>query len=275
MIIDTHTHFYDPNRPEGVPWPTEEDGPIYRTVLPEHHRAIAEPTGVVGTVVTAASAWPEDNQWLLDLAAADPWVVGVVGYVATAPAFAAQIDRFAADPLYRGIRAEYDLVERDGAIERAAVLAEHDMQVDISPKGKPADAMLDVARQVPDLRWVLNHCGEPRIDGGVPDPEWVEFVRAAATCPQIWCKISGLVEYSEVQPAPPDLDFYRPVLDILWDAFGADRLIYGSNWPVCDVASDHPTVQAIVRDFIEEKGTTAAEKCWWRNAAAAYKYVQR
>lgn len=69
MIIDTHTHFYDPSRPAGVPWPTEEGGPIYRTVLPEHHRSIAAPTGVVGTVVTAASAWLEDNQWLLDLAA--------------------------------------------------------------------------------------------------------------------------------------------------------------------------------------------------------------
>ena len=72
MIIDTHTHFYDPTRPEGVPWPPADNELLYRTVLPEHHRALAAPEGVTGTVVVEASAWLADNQWILDLAAADP-----------------------------------------------------------------------------------------------------------------------------------------------------------------------------------------------------------
>ena len=77
-IIDTHTHFYDPFRAQGVPWPGKDDDLIYRTVLPEHHREVAAPAGVVGTVVSAASVWPEDNQWVLDqVTPENPWILGV------------------------------------------------------------------------------------------------------------------------------------------------------------------------------------------------------
>ena len=78
MIIDTHTHFYDPTRPQGVPWPGPDEELLYRRVLPEDHRALAAPEGVTGTVVVEASAWLEDNQWILDLAAQTPWIVGLV-----------------------------------------------------------------------------------------------------------------------------------------------------------------------------------------------------
>ena len=105
MIIDTHTHFYDPTRPQGIPWPPRNNALLYRTVQPKHHRALAEPQGVTGTVVVEASFWLEDNQYVLDLAAQDPWIVGVVGNIASdRPEFGAELDRFATNPLFRGIR---------------------------------------------------------------------------------------------------------------------------------------------------------------------------
>ena len=72
MIIDTHTHFYDPFRPQGVPWPEKDDEILYRRALPEDYKALAVPEGVTGTVMVECSPWVEDNQWVLDLAAADP-----------------------------------------------------------------------------------------------------------------------------------------------------------------------------------------------------------
>ena len=81
MIVDTHTHFYDPARPQGVPWPSPGEEHLYRTVLPRHYKALAEPEGVTATVVVEASPWVEDNQWILDLAAADPFIVGLVGHL--------------------------------------------------------------------------------------------------------------------------------------------------------------------------------------------------
>ena len=105
MIIDTHTHFYDPSRPQGVPWPTPDNPLLYRTVLPEHCKALALPAGVTGTVVVEASSWLEDNQWILDLAAQDGFLVGLVGHIdPNRPEFAAELERFAANPLFRGIR---------------------------------------------------------------------------------------------------------------------------------------------------------------------------
>lgn len=275
-IIDTHTHFYDPSRPQGVPWPGPEEKLIYRTVLPEHHREVAAPSGVVGTVVTAASVWLEDNQWVLDqVDRSDRWIRGVVGHLDADADFGKNVDRFAANPYYRGIRAGADFVDdADGrALERAEKMAEHDLQVDICGTTDRPEAVCAVAHSVPELRWVLNHCGEPRIDGEAPDPAWVDYVRAVGEIPQIYCKVSGLVEYSVTKPAPSELDYYLPVLEVLWEAFGEDRLIYGSNWPVCDLNSDHETVQAIVRRFFEPKGEAALEKYWWKNAKAAYKYV--
>ena len=165
------------------------------------------------------------------------------------------------------------LAAKGRALQRAEKMAEHDLQVDICGTTDRPDDVCGLARSVPELRWVLNHCGEPSIDGKAPDPGWVDYIQAVGEIPQIFCKVSGLVEYSQIVPAPPERDYYLPVLEVLWDAFGEDRLIFGSNWPVCDVNSDHDTVMAIVRGFFEPKGDVVLEKYWWKNAKAAYKYI--
>ena len=78
-IIDTHVHFFDPTRPQGVPWPPQNNALLYRTTLPQHYRARPMPQRVEGAIVVEASTWVEDNQWILDLAARDPFIVGLVG----------------------------------------------------------------------------------------------------------------------------------------------------------------------------------------------------
>ncbi len=105
MIIDTHKHFYDPTRPEGAPWPNPRDEVLYRRVLPEDYKALAVPQGVSGTVVVEASEWVEDNQWILDLAAKEPFIVGFVGNLQPGSEdFGSNLERFSANPLFRGIR---------------------------------------------------------------------------------------------------------------------------------------------------------------------------
>lgn len=104
-VIDTHTHFYDPTRPEGVPWPPKEDRLLYRRVLPDDYRDLRQPRRVTGTVVVEASPWVEDKQWILDLAARDPLIVGYVGNLAVgANGFPSHLKRFAANRLFRGLR---------------------------------------------------------------------------------------------------------------------------------------------------------------------------
>lgn len=279
-VIDTHTHFYDPARPQGVPWPPK-NSPLHRTVLPPDWLAVAAPHGVRETVVVEASQWVEDNQWVLDLAEKEKSIVGLVGNLDPNDVqFASNLRRLAANPLFRGIRWRGDLVRldenRDKVLAGARLLAELGLELDLN--GPPA-ALAHAARlaaDVPDLRIVINHLGAPG-DPRSMKSEWKDAIRAVAEQPGVFMKVSALVEQvrDAAGKAPDDAEFYRPILDHLWDCFGEDRLIYGSNWPVSDRGAPYATVIKIVRDYFGAKGPGAAEKYFWKNSLKAYRWIER
>ena len=279
MIIDTHTHFYDPRRPEGIPWPPDSNELLYRPVLPEHHRKLSEAEGVTGTVVVEASAWLEDNQWILDLAAADPWIVGLVGHVDPGrEEFGRDIERFSANELFRGIRVGggcFADIDKGSFMADMALLAKKGLQLDVLMNLDHWDGLMALAKRVPELPIVINHIALVPVDGNPPDPHWVECMNRAGEFSQVYMKGSGLVETTPDKPAPTDPAYYVPTLDAIWEAFGEDRIVYGSNWPVSDAYADYATVIAVVRSYFEAKGEEAAEKYWWRNAKKAYGFVDR
>lgn len=276
--IDCHTHFYDPTRPQGVPWPGPQDKVLYRRVLPAEFKELARPHHVAATIVVEASPWVEDNQWLLDLAAREPFLVGVVGHLDPASAdFPKLWARFVKDPLFRGIRINHAELKKglddEGFRRNLGLLVEHDRELDVN--GGP-DMPADVARlakALPELRVVVNHGANVRIDGKAPPADWLKGMRAAAAGKKVFCKVSALVEGTgrQQRDAPTDVDFYKPVLDALWETFGADRLIYGSNWPVSERAAGYATVYGIVSSYFHAKGQEALERFLRRNALTAYK----
>jgi L-fuconolactonase len=278
-IIDTHTHFYDPSRPQGVPCPPADNKLLYRTVLPEHYRMLAVPEGVAGTVVVEASDWLEDNQWILGLAAQDPFIVGLVGHIDPGQAeFGEHLWRFASNPLFRGVRCGaryFEDVSNSRFLADMETLVAGDLALDMLVRREHIEGLCQLARRVPELRIVVDHIAHMPIDGGRLDAAWTEAYQQMAARPHIYVKVSALMEQSVVQPVPEDADFYRPALDALWEAFGEDRLIYGSNWPVCERAGSFAQGIRIVKAYFVEKGEQAAEKCFWRNAKAVYKYVDR
>lgn len=279
-IIDTHTHFYDPSRKEGVPWPGKGDKQLYRTVLPGEFQKLTQPYGVTGTVIVEASPRVEDNQWLLDLAESNPFLVGIVGNLSPGTAdFRKHLERFAKKPKFRGIRVGHGAVKA-GLIDTKFMddlrqLAAHDLELDIN--GGP-DMLPDIARvgqAIRDLRIVINHVANVRIDGKTPPEAWVQGMEECAKLPQVFCKVSALVEggRKEAGPSPADVEFYTPVLDTVWKLFGEDRLVYGSNWPVSVRYGEYPQVQKIVQDYFAIKGQVASEKFFWKNALQAYRFV--
>lgn len=281
-IIDTHTHFYDTERPGGVPWPSPNDKLLYRPVLPDEFVTLTKSLGVTGTVVVEAVAGLEDNAWMLDLAKKHTVIKGIVGKLDPAdPQFAAHVKRFAADPLYRGIRNDQKTIS--AALNDASMLlayktlAEADLALDAL--GGP-DQLPDVARlaeAIPSLRIVINHLTNNRIDGKPPKDEWVAALRTAAAHRNVYMKVSALVEATGARnaDAPKDVDYYRPELDVVYQTFGPDRVIYGSNWPVCLKAGAYKTVFDIVHAYFTEKGRDVAMKYFAGNAKAAYKWVER
>ncbi|HXM44791.1 MAG TPA: amidohydrolase family protein, partial [Bryobacteraceae bacterium] len=277
-IVDTHIHLFDTARPQGVPWPDKSDPILYKPALPARYRKITESLGIVGAIEIECSPWLDDNQWVLDVAAKDSIIVGTIGDLEPGhPEFRAQLDRFARNPLFRGIRYG-NLWGRDlGAglqkpefIAGLQALANAGLTLDTA---NPTPALVaDVARltdRVPNLPVVMDHL--PELD---PFTANIANMRELAKRPQVYVKISGVLRRVAGR-VPLDMEFYKDRLDAIWDIFGADRLMYGSDWPNSDPLGTYPQVLRIVEEYFHAKGTAAAEKYFWRNSIAAYHWIKR
>lgn len=282
-IVDTHTHFYDPGRPQGVPWPGKGI-PLYRTVLPDDWAKLALPHGVTHTVIVEASEWVEDNQWILDLAAKDKRIVGFAGNLdPLAPDFAANLKRFSANPIFRGIRNRRPNAELSNIVDSEAfrasmkLMADAGLELDVNGGGgKGLEAVAKLATEMPELRIVIDHVG----GSGDPrqlSPEWKDGMKLAGKHKNVFCKVSALVEQTKdpYGQAPRDTEFYLPILDHVWECFGEDRVVYGSNWPVSDKGAPYDVVFRIVKEYFTGKGRDACEKYFWKNSLTAYRWIDR
>jgi len=277
-VIDTHTHFYDPTRPQGVPWPRESEKALYRTVLPEHYKTAIRGQGVLGTVVVEASSWFEDNQWVLDLAKDESLITGFIGKVAPGSAdFLTRVDTLAKNPLFRGIRLSAKRIKPD-ITRPLAALAERGLTLDILGAAKFLDPTFALAKKIPDLKIVLDHLAGPVVGGDKPDPVWAGQIRRGGEFPNIYLKLSNLTDAASrggkdsvpLQPTP-----YRPWVDVAWDAFGKERILYGSNWPVSTRSARYIDCQNLAIACVREKDPGALEDVFRENSRRVYGWKDR
>jgi predicted TIM-barrel fold metal-dependent hydrolase len=265
-IIDTHVHFF----------PAKGAAPA---ILPADLKKLARPLGVIGAVIVEASPRLEDNQWWLDLAAKDKFIVGIVGHIDPAsPDFEKHLRRLAHNPLFRGIRITHDELKaglKGKLVERCKLMDDLGLTLDVNGgPDMPADVAV-LAAKVPKLRIVINHAANLPIDGKAPPRKWLAGMRAAAKHPNVYCKVSALVEQTGKKAAPRDAKYYRPVLDALWATFGEGRLIFASNWPVSNKGAPYNIVVGIVRDYFAAKGEKAAARFFLANSRSAYGWRNR
>ncbi|MEM9657271.1 MAG: amidohydrolase family protein, partial [Planctomycetota bacterium] len=259
-IVDTHIHLYDVTRSEGVPWPPRSDQALYRPVLPKDFDEVARQHGITATVIVEASPWEGDNRWVLDLVRHDPdRYIGFVGNLPVGtPEFAEQLKELSQDERFVGIRIGTRPRGPDYFTEATwrdlAMLAEMDQTLDVLMYDFSLREVAMIAERLPNLRILVNHVAKAQIDGDQPDAEWVAGVKLAASRPNVYCKVSGLFQQSHQTPAPTNLDFYASTLDVVTDAFGEDRLIYGSNWPVTMRAGSYGDYKKIVFEYYGPKG---------------------
>jgi len=275
-IIDCHIHLFDVNRPGGVPWPEKTDAVLYKSALPERYRKIAVPLGIVGAIEVEASPLLEDNQWVLDVAAKDTIVVGTVGDLEPdKPDFRKQLDRFHKNPLFRGIRYgniwDRDLsvmIEKPEFVAGLKALAAADLVLDsANPDRKLLAALVRVSDKVPNLRIVVDHL--PRLEEPAK-----EELRELGKRTHVYVKVSGVVRRVNGK-VPEDPAFYKSAIDELWDTFGEDRLLYGSDWPHSDLWAEYPVELKVVQAWFNAKGPQAAEKYFYKNSKVVYKWVKR
>ncbi len=283
-IIDTHIHLFDPTRPQGVPWPDKNDTILYRPALPDRYRRVTKRLGIVGAIEVECSPWLEDNQWVLDVAAKDTIIVGTVGDLEPGkPDFRRHLERFRQNPLFRGIRYG-NLWNRDfrgqlssaGFISDLKALADAGLGLDsANPDPALIEDLVHLTDRIPSLRVVIDHLPgvQPPTDSGARSA-YESNLRELGKRPQVYVKVSEVLRRVGSR-VPDDLNSYRARLDEIWEIFGQDRLIFGSDWPNSDPLGTYPQVLKIVREYFTGKGQAVAEKFFWKNSIAAYRWVKR
>jgi len=305
-IIDCHIHLFDGTRPQGAPY---KGGRAFAggVALPSMYAQIARPLGIVGVIEVDASPWLEDNLWVLETIRSETIMVGTVGNLRPEkPEFGEYLERFARNPLYRGIRYGnlwgYDMpaqVDNPVFIDGLKLLAQHDLVLETANQTVPLlQAAVRINDKVPELRIVLDHL--PALD---PAPEaqaaYEAVLKEISQRHNIWTKLSEIVHpvrqvgalperarttdqsVSAPRPSgpPPVIEHglapHRARLDLLMGYFGEDRVVFGSDWPNAVGVSEIPDTVALVREYFSEKSRTSAEKFFWKNSVAAYKWIKR
>jgi predicted TIM-barrel fold metal-dependent hydrolase len=283
-IIDAHIHLFDPTRPGGVPWPTPDDTALYRPALPDRYISLTAPLGIVGAIAVEASPLASDNQWLLNVAAGHPVIVGVIGDLVPASAsYLADLERLHADPLFLGFRYgnlwNRDLsvdLEKPGFVDGLKALAQAGLVFEsANPDPVLIRAILSLAERVPDLAIVIDHLPHAVVpkEEAARQEYWSNLSRLARH-PRIFVKLSEipvLVNGSAVT----DVTYYRNALDAIWATFGEDRILFGSDWPNSDHVASYQETLSLVRAYIAQKSPAVREKFFWKNSIAAYRWHRR
>lgn len=250
-VIDAHHHLWQYSEEE-YGWIDDTMAKIRRDFLPDDLARVMKESGVDGAVAVQARQTLEETQWLLDLADATDKIAGVVGWSPLAsPDFAETMQRFAGRGKLRGLRhvlqgepAGYMLgaVFNDGVSQ----LREMGLTYDVLVYERQLDETIAFVDRHPEQPFVLDHVAKPLIREGVLEA-WATKMRELARRENVWCKVSGMVTEADWNIWTPES--LRPYLDVVTEAFGPYRLMAGSDWPVCLVASGYAQWFGVLRDY--------------------------
>lgn len=275
-IVDCHIHLFDPNRPEGIPWPVPGDS-IYAAHLPQDYWRTSEGHGIRAAIAVEASPWVSDNRWLLETLRHDPRFLGFVGNLdPAAPEFAQAFETLASEPKFLGLRYgnlwDRDLLldqQKPGFIDNLAALADSGRSLDsANPDTRLLDALLRLSDKLPQLRIIIDHLPNAHVLPG-QELTFAQQIRDLAERPNVYAKLAEIPQ-STAHGVVFEAEFYRGRLGLLWDAFGEDRCFFGSDWPNSEQLASFSDTLGLVRACMAHHSSQAQEKFFYRNSARAY-----
>ncbi|QDU63501.1 Amidohydrolase [Planctomycetes bacterium Pan216] len=275
LVIDAHQHFWRQSLPFNYEWlQAPELAAINRDYLPADLEPHLERTGVDRTIFVQTQHNLEENRWVLGLAENLDWMVGVVGWVDLASETCEeQLLEFKNHPKFVGIRhvthdePDDDFIIRPDVLRGLKVLEKYRVPFDLLFYVKHLRHTSLLARTLPELPMVIDHLAKPRIKDRVFD-DWEEDFRQAAKFPNIYCKLSGMVtEADRSDWKPSDL---KPYIEIALEGFGPERCLFGTDWPVCELAGTYEEVYAALTETIDALSDTEKEQILGRTAAEFY-----
>jgi len=273
MNIDSHQHFwrYDAVRDA---WITDAMTVLRRDFLPDHLAGELTANAMDASVAVQADQSEKETMFLLDLAEKDKRIAGVVGWVdLRSPDIAGRLEHFLHFSKLCGFRhiaqAEPDdrFLVREDFVKGVAQLGAFGFTYDILVYTKQLPAAIELVTRFPEQRFVIDHCAKPEIKAGTTEP-WATQMRKIAQHTNVFCKVSGLV--TEADWKGWKADDFRPYLDVVFEAFRPDRLMFGSDWPVCLLAGTYRQVKQLIEAYVKDFSQADKEKIFGRSAAHFY-----
>jgi L-fuconolactonase len=253
--LDSHQHFWRYNPAHQV-WMTDQMAELRRDYLPDEVKPLLQSIGFDGAIAVQARQMVEETEWLLQLSDTHGLIKGVVGWVdLRSPELGAQLGKYSQHPKLVGVRhVVHDEPDDNFMLQPdfqrgIGQLREFNLTYDLLLFPKHLPMAVKLAAEFPQQPFVVDHIAKPAIRDGQVSP-WREDLRRLADLPNVFCKLSGLVTESRWKQWRPE-DFHR-YLDIVVEAFGTNRVMIGSDWPVCMVSGDYAATMSIVTDYVQK-----------------------
>ena len=256
MKIDAHQHFWLYDRKD-YGWIDDRMQVLKRNYLPGDLQPELSKTGFSGSVVVQARQTLEETRWLLQLAGQYDYIKGVVGWVdlCSDSKLKRQLDEFCRSKKFVGVRhviqdePEDNFMLRDDFLKGISLLKAYNLTYDLLLFPKHLSVAQVFVSMFPEQKFVLDHMAKPLIKKQIIHP-WKEDIIRLAKHKNVWCKLSGMVTEADWKNQKPE-DF-NPYLDIVFEAFGINRMMIGSDWPVCRLSGEYAAVLGIVKGYISE-----------------------
>jgi L-fuconolactonase len=277
MTIDSHQHFwtFDPIRDS---WITDDMSVIQRNFYPEDLQPTLQQNGIDACVAVQADQSLGETRFLLDLAAKNDFVKAVVGWIDLQDdAIDEQLSEWKSEKKLAGFRhvlqaepyIEYML--RPSFLRGISKLKKYGFTYDILIFPKHLATAQKFVAQFPNQPFVLDHIAKPYIKAGLID-EWKRDIKSLAKFENLQCKVSGII--TEADWKSWTYEQIKPFLDVVFDSFGVERIIFGSDWPVCLVAGDYSQVKGIIETYIKDFSVSEKAKVFGKNAAKFYGIIE-
>jgi L-fuconolactonase len=273
LRIDSHQHFwnYDPVKNA---WITEDMGVLKRDFAPSDLYPLIHEVGINATIAVQADQSEAENYFLLHLSEKWPAIVGIVGWVDfCADNIVERLAYFKQFPRIRGFRhvvqdePDKNFLLRNDFMRGIASLGEFGLTYDLLVYVKQLPAAVDFVQRFPDQPFVIDHLAKPALKAN-EITGWARYMQSLASNQNVYCKVSGLIteaDWSNWRPSD-----FTPYLDVVFDSFGVNRVMFGSDWPVCLLAGTYHDVVGIVAEYLETRPSADKEKVFGGNAARFY-----
>jgi L-fuconolactonase len=273
MIIDSHQHFWQYN-PVKHAWIDDAMAVVRKDFMPSDLAKVYQENGVDGCVAVEADQNPAETDFLLKLASETNFIKGVVGWIdLRSDSIESKLEARKSQEKLKGFRhvvqaeADHNFLLRPNFLRGVSLLEKHNYTYDILIFPHQLGATLEFVKRFPNQKFIIDHIAKPYIKDGFYDG-WAVLMHEIAKQENVFCKLSGMITEADYNHWKPEQ--IHPYMDLVLEAFGANRLLFGSDWPVCLVAGNYSKVKELVVNFISKLSANEQQNIMGANAIKFY-----